>query len=223
MDESANSFVTIGEASGFSSNDILTKLNEKKNGHIVINDYERLTPKQKSDNIRKIIREMCYHYYTNDGVIDPDMLGEWIEILSRMIGFENHAQKMKFLQKRIKMRKIAFIGSTNTLSKQDIKNICKSYGFSEEQIEIRDDYNRMTNRNLDNLKNKNRYLGLIIGAIPHSIKGFSDDFISYLRNNAGEYPPFRVCADKNNKPCFSASEVRKALSELIRLATEHKL
>ncbi|HEY8419443.1 MAG TPA: hypothetical protein VIL03_03315 [Clostridia bacterium] len=220
MDECANSFVTISEASGFSSKEILTKLNEKKNWNTVVNDYERLTPKQKSDNIKKIVHDMCYHYYSNDGVIEPAMLDEWIEILSRMIGFENHTEKMKFLQKRIKMRKIAFIGSTNTLSKQDIKNICKSYGFSEDQIEIRDDYNKMTNRNLDNLKNKNRYLGLIIGAIPHSIKGVSDDFISYLRNNADDYPPFRVCSDKNNNPSFSASEVKKALSELIRIATD---
>ncbi|HEY8443600.1 MAG TPA: hypothetical protein VIL24_02240 [Clostridia bacterium] len=218
MDEHANSFVTIGEASGLSSNEILAKLYKNNERFITVNDYERLSPKQKTDNIKKIIHDMCFHYYANDGAIDMDKLDEWIEILSRMIGFENHIVKMNYLQKRIKMRKVAFLGSTNTLSKQDIKNICKTYGFEEHQIEIRDDYSKMTNRNLDNLKNKNKYLGLVVGAIPHKIKGISDDFIAHLENNALEYPPFRVCKDKNNNPCFSASEVKRALSELIRLA-----
>ncbi|HEY8424069.1 MAG TPA: hypothetical protein VIL23_04845 [Clostridia bacterium] len=210
------------EASGWSSHELIKILNEKSKNNILINDYERLTPKQKTNHIKRIVQKMCYHYYSNGGVIDPDMLEEWIEILSRMVGFENHAVKMSYLQKRLKTRKkIVFLGSTNCVSKQDIKNICKNYGFVEEQIEIRDDYSKMTNQSLDSLKNKNKYLGLLVGAIPHSIKGISNmEFIKHLEENACDYPPFKVCKDKNNELGFSVSAIKQALSEIIRLSVD---
>ncbi|NLC17043.1 MAG: hypothetical protein GX756_04110 [Clostridiales bacterium] len=222
MGDCANSFVTISEASGLTSDEIITKLNQnKQKNNIVVNDFERLRPKQKSDFIKKLAREMCYHYYSNDGKMDLDMLDEWIEILSRMVGFENHAVKMSYLQKRIKMRKVVFLGATGKghLSRQDIKHICKSYGFLENQIEIRDDYSKLPNLKLDNLKNDRRYLGIVVGAIPHSIKGVPNgNLFQYLEDNACDFPPVRVCKDSNDALGFSASAVKKALSELIRLA-----
>lgn len=222
MNDCSDSFVSIGEALGLNSSDIMTKLNQNKQKHnIVTNTFERLTPKQKSANLKKIAQDMCNYYYSNDGNIEPDKLSEWIEVMSRMIGFENHMVKMNYHQKRIRNRKVIFLGSTNNrLSKHDIQNICKKYGFCDNQIEIRDDYDKMTNLKLDNLKNNKKYLGIIIGALPHSIKGMSStNFIKYLEDNSSEYPPYKICRDANNQLGFSANTVKSALSEIIRLAT----
>ena len=224
MNDCSRNVVSISEASGLSYEEIITKLNEnRQNKDIVINDFDRLKPKQKSDYIKKLARDMCFHYYSNDGKIDAEALDEWIEIMSRMVGFENHVVKMSFLQKRINARKVVFLGATGKghLNKEDLKTICKGYGFSENQIEIRDDYARLTNINMDFLRNNKRFLGLVVGAVPHSIKGIdSGNLISHLEDNYCDYPPVRICKDNNNNLGFSASTVKQALADLIRLAAD---
>lgn len=225
MDDCSRDVVSISEASGLSYEDIINKLNQnKQDKDFVINDFDRLKPKQKSEYIKKLAREMCFHYYSNDGKMDPDKLDEWIEIMSRMVGFENHVVKMNYLQKRINARKVVFLGATGKghLSREDIKNICKDYGFSQEQIDIRDDYAKLTNINLDFLKNNKKFLGLVVGAVPHSIKGIeSGNIITYLESNSCDYPPIRICKDSNNNLGFSASTVKQALTDLIRLAADN--
>lgn len=224
MNDNSNNFVSISEASGLSYEEIITKLNKDKEvRNIVISDSERLSSKQKSEYLKKIAWDMCYQYYTNDATLDCGMLDEWIELMSRMVGFENHIIKMNFLQKRINSRKVVFLGATGKghLNKDDLRNICKGYGFSDNQIDIRDDYARLTNLNVEFLKNNNKFLGLIVGAVPHSIKGVtSGNLLSHLEENVCDYPPVRVCRDANNNLGFSANTVKQALSDLIRLATD---
>ncbi len=224
MNDCSKNFVSISEASGLSYEQIISKLNENQQSKdIVINDFDRLKPKQKSDYIKKLARDMCFHYYSNEGRMDAERLDEWIEIMSRMVGFENHAVKMNYLQKRINARKVVFLGATGKghLKREDLTKICKGYGFLDNQIDIRDDYARLTNINMDFLKNNRRFLGLVIGAVPHSIKGVdSGNLVSYLENNHYDYPPVRICKDNNNNLGFSASTVKQALSDLIRLAAD---
>lgn len=210
--------MSVEEMLGINAQELMSRLKQGKEAYrdTHIDQYKKLSPKQKEQNIRRVVTELCHHYYTNDGHIEQEKLDEIVEILSHMIGWSNHPQKIKYLS-RGKDKKIVFLGATGKghMSRDELKRICVEYGIGAPMIEFRDDYDKLTNMNIDNLKNNKRILGIIIGAIPHSVKGTDGSLLSYIENNASEFPPYVVCR-KSGDLGFTTREVRSAIPKFIK-------
>lgn len=97
----------------------------------------------------------------------------------------------------MKNAQILIVGQLN-IKKKDINGICKNLGIDSDRL-VYVSYDEATNYPFDNLRFSNRYSDVIFGATPHMGSGIdgSNSIISYLENNASEFPNILRASDSN--------------------------
>lgn len=112
----------------------------------------------------------------------------------------------------LKGKTIRFIGALNKSSiKNKLIGISKEYEF---EVELYDDYEKITNMDFSKMRYSNRISGIIAGPMPHSIKGMGSysSGLEMLKNEPG-YPPVVECI-AGEKLKITATSLWKALQEL---------
>ena len=113
----------------------------------------------------------------------------------------------------LKEKKIVLIGAVATPNiKKDLIGAANKYGF---EVEIYDDYDKIPNINFRKMQYSSSIAGIIVGPMPHSVKGKGDysSFIETLQNEPG-YPPVVECRTINGKLKVSKTSLWYALGEL---------
>lgn len=85
--------------------------------------------------------------------------------------------------------KILIIGETS-LNEQQVKGFCKSKGISGDRIEFLCGYDRLKNRGVGKYQYNDDYSLIIVGPIPHSMRGMGEysSIVAKMEQEDG-YPP----------------------------------
>lgn len=85
--------------------------------------------------------------------------------------------------------KILVIGNS-MISKDIMVSIAKKYGIKESRLEFELDYNRLHNYNFKNLRNNMLYSDVLVGPLPHKVKGIENysSFLAMAEANPEEFP-----------------------------------
>ncbi len=85
--------------------------------------------------------------------------------------------------------KILVIGNS-MISKDVMVSIAKKYGIKENRLEFELDYDRLHNYNFGNLKNNMSYSDILVGPLPHKVKGIENysSFLAMAEANPEEFP-----------------------------------
>ena len=76
------------------------------------------------------------------------------------------------------------------ISKDIMVSIAKKYGIKESRLEFELDYNRLHNYNFKNLRNNMLYSDVLVGPLPHKVKGIENysSFLAMAEANPEEFP-----------------------------------
>ncbi len=110
--------------------------------------------------------------------------------------------------------KILVIGRSE-VRKKDLLGIIKSYGLNEDLFEFVLEYDNAKNYNFNKLRNNEKYQAVMIGPIPHKIRGIDTNLISKLEKNE-EYPHTIRLINGNDELKISKSTFSKTLDFLIQ-------
>lgn len=116
--------------------------------------------------------------------------------------------ELKFLNGKV----IRFIGKLEKPSiKNKLRGISKRYGF---EIEMFDDYEKLTNIDFSNMKYSKRISGIIVGPMPHKVKGIGNysSCLEMFKSEPGYPPVFECYAGEKLK--ITATSLWRALLEL---------
>lgn len=115
--------------------------------------------------------------------------------------------------------RIYVIGAMDS-DKARIEQIAKKNGYS---VDIVSDYDKLTNNNINSLRYSTKYAGIIVGPMPHSIKGMGEysSAIALLEQEGG-FPPVVRATMQSNKLKLTKTSFTKALAELSREIWERK-
>ena len=94
--------------------------------------------------------------------------------------------------------KIIVIG--RSYIKPDImRAIAKNNGIDPNRLEIYNDYDKLTNFNINFLRNNMNYCDIIFGPAPHSMEYIGDytSALSMIKQNSTEFPKLNVANDSN--------------------------
>lgn len=94
--------------------------------------------------------------------------------------------------------KIIVIG--RSYIKPDImRAIAKSNGIDPNRLEIYNDYDKLTNFNINFLRNNMNYCDIIFGPAPHSMEyiGSYTSALAMIKQNSAEFPKLNVANDSN--------------------------
>lgn len=85
--------------------------------------------------------------------------------------------------------KILVIGNS-MISKDVMASIAKKYGIKENRLEFELDYDRLHNYNFGNLRNNMSYSDVLVGPLPHKVKGIENysSFLAMAEANPEEFP-----------------------------------
>lgn len=94
--------------------------------------------------------------------------------------------------------KIIVIGESR-VNKSDLKYIAKKNGIDPKRIEFELEYEKLTNYNFEKFKYNMSYSDVLIGPIPHKVKGLdaSASFLSMVREHPEDYPKIIELRDAN--------------------------
>jgi hypothetical protein len=124
------------------------------------------------------------------------------------------------LERELKTRKrlrLLLLGATK-LSEGIIFSEFARYGFEKNNLSIETDYSKLGSFDVNNLLAvRSRYDGIILGPMPHKMKGDYQDgtsLVAMMENEPARYPPFAVARDKSKKLKITKSSLRDALEKL---------
>ena len=85
--------------------------------------------------------------------------------------------------------KILIVGNS-MISKDVMISIAKKYGIKENRLEFELDYDRLHNYNFGNLRNNMSYSDVLVGPLPHKVKGIEkyNSFLAMAEANPEEFP-----------------------------------
>lgn len=85
--------------------------------------------------------------------------------------------------------KILIVGNS-MISKAVMISIAKKYGIKENRLEFELDYDRLHNYNFGNLRNNMSYSDVLVGPLPHKVKGIENysSFLAMAEANPEEFP-----------------------------------
>ena len=85
--------------------------------------------------------------------------------------------------------KILVVGNS-MISKDVMISIAKKHGIKENRLEFELDYDRLHNYNFGNLRNNMLYSDVLVGPIPHKVKGIENysSFLAMAEANPEEFP-----------------------------------
>ncbi len=94
--------------------------------------------------------------------------------------------------------KIIVIGESR-VNKSDLEYIVKKNGIDPKKIEFELDYEKLTNYNFEKFKYNMSYSDVLIGPMPHKVKGLdeSSSFLSMVREHPEDYPKIIELRDAN--------------------------
>lgn len=94
--------------------------------------------------------------------------------------------------------KIIVIGESK-ISKNDLEIVAKKNGINPNKIEFELDYEKLTNYDFEKFKYNMSYSDILIGPIPHKVKGLdeSSSFLSMVREHPENYPKVIELRDSN--------------------------
>ena len=97
-----------------------------------------------------------------------------------------------------------------------ILSLCRKAGFDKNRIDLHTDYDKLQHFDTNNLLLiRTHYDGIVIGPMPHSIKG-NLNLIQTMKAEPQNYPPHVIVCDKDQHLKFSKNTVKAALNELIK-------
>ena len=110
-----------------------------------------------------------------------------------------------------------FVNNTNV-----IYGIAKKYGLQKDQLEIHSDYEKLkmeARRIVEKTQwNKDKYIGIIFGSIPHSVSGKEDasSLVSLCESTQG-FPLVKACRENNTTGALKITKANfiNALKEII--------
>lgn len=94
--------------------------------------------------------------------------------------------------------KIIVIGESR-VNKSDLEYIAKKNGIDPKRIEFELEYEKLTNYNFEKFKYNMSYSDVLIGPMPHKVKGLdaSASFLSMVREQPENYPKIIELRDAN--------------------------
>ena len=94
--------------------------------------------------------------------------------------------------------KILVVGNS-MISKGVMISIAKKYGIKENKLKFELDYDRLHNYNFGNLRNNMSYLDILVGLIPHKVKGINghSSFLAMTKAMPEEFPKIIKLEDSN--------------------------
>ena len=113
-----------------------------------------------------------------------------------MFRFENYFNRPK--RKQI----YVIIDGKYHLKDEEIYGLFKLKEIDKQQIIILRDYKKFTNYDFEKFKNKEKYAAIIVGSMPHSVKGKGDfdSIISRIEHEQEEWPILKkTCASNELK------------------------
>lgn len=133
---------------------------------------------------QKLTKEVTNAYY--NGNID--------ELLNKY-GLEEEVEHFYY---NYNNSKIIVIGESR-VNKSDLEYIAKKNGIDPKKIEFELDYEKLTNYNFEKFKNNMSYSDVLIGPMPHKVKGLdeSSSFLSMVREHPKDYPKIIELRDAN--------------------------
>jgi len=118
--------------------------------------------------------------------------------------------------------KILILGDLQ-IHENDIYGIAKDYGIPKRNIEIKKDWDEIKRLDLRKLRYSAKYNGIIIGPVPHSVKG-KGDYSSIIETlNESGFPVHVDVRVPNGELKITKSTFRQKIKLLIELIEAHKL
>ena len=133
-------------------------------------------------------------------IIDQNMQ-QLDDVLSKSINDEN--------------LKILVIGEPQ-IRIDDIYQIAKLYGFNMKNLDLYTEYDKIKNLDITRFKNTNKYCGIIVGPIPHNVKGMNyDSFLAKTLSEAeNEYPYWKKCITEAGEFKITRNSFDNALRDI---------
>lgn len=124
---------------------------------------------------QKLTKEVTAAYY--NGTLDK---------LLRKYELEDEVEHFYYDSKN---SKIIVIGDSE-IHKNEMENISKSKGIDPRRIEFVLDFDKFTNYNFNKFKHNVSYSDILLGPIPHKVKGLdeSSSFLAMVRKNPDMFP-----------------------------------
>ena len=87
----------------------------------------------------------------------------------------------------------------NKIKKKNLKKKKKKNGIDPKKIEFELDYEKLTNYNFEKFKYNMSYSDVLIGPMPHKVKGLDESasFLSMVREHPEDYPKIIELRDAN--------------------------
>lgn len=94
--------------------------------------------------------------------------------------------------------KIIVIGDSR-ISKSDMEVLAKHNGINPRRIEFVLDYEKLTNFNFERFRNNMKYSDILVGPIPHKVKGLdaASSFLNMVNNQPDCFPRVIALRDAN--------------------------
>lgn len=133
---------------------------------------------------QKLTKEVTNAYY--NGNID--------ELLNKY-GLEEEVEHFYY---NYNNSKIIVIGESR-VNKSDLEYIAKKNGIDPKKIEFELDYEKLTNYNFEKFKYNMSYSDVLIGPMPHKVKGLDESasFLSMVREHPEDYLKIIELRDTN--------------------------
>lgn len=133
---------------------------------------------------QKLTKEVTNAYYN----------GNMDELLNKY-GLEEEVEHFYY---NYNNSKIILIGQSR-VNKSDLEHIAKDNGIDPKRIEFELDYEKLTNYNFERFKYNMSYSDVLIGPMPHKVKGLdeSSSFLSMVREHPEDYPKIIELRDAN--------------------------
>jgi|GEM_PF-3171364 len=118
--------------------------------------------------------------------------------------------------------KVLILGALS-VGKDKVYGIAKKVGFKKDQIEVENDYAKITNLDISHLRHTDQYCGIVFGPVPHSSKSSAGDssIITHVENTEGY--PYHVKATANDKLKLTKTSLTQALEDVYNNYTVTKL
>lgn len=133
---------------------------------------------------QKLTKEITNAYYN----------GNMDELLNKY-GLEEEVEHFYY---NYNNSKIIVIGQSR-VNKSDLEHIAKDNGIAPKRIEFELDYEKLTNYNFEKFKYNMSYSDVLIGPMPHKVKGLDESasFLSMVREHPENYPKIIELRDTN--------------------------
>jgi chorismate mutase len=123
-------------------------------------------------------------------------------------------------QKTREKLQLLLLGDSH-LSNNQILPLFSKFGFGRENLELETEYEKYRTFDTNNLLAvRSRYDGILLGPMPHSMKGdltIGDGLIVQMQREPERYPPFVVVRDKKGDLKISKSSLKNAIKDLVSL------